>query len=96
MLHYFLTTLRDNPEIALYLTLAIGFSVGQLKLGAFNLGVVTTTLLAGLLVGQIGLTIPAVVQQTFFLAFLFAVGYAVGPQFIKAMRTIPSPSKVTG
>jgi len=94
MLHYFLTTLRDNPEIALYLTLAIGFSVGQLKLGAFNLGVVTTTLLAGLLVGQIGLTIPAVVQQTFFLAFLFAVGYAVGPQFIKAMRTDGLPQVV--
>jgi putative transport protein len=94
MLHYFFTTLRDNPEIALYLTLAIGFSVGQLKLGAFNLGVVTTTLLAGLLVGQIGLTIPAVVQQTFFLAFLFSVGYAVGPQFIKAMRTDGLPQVV--
>ena len=49
-------TLRDNPEIAIFLTLGLGFWVGKLKFGSFSLGVVTSTLLAGVLVGQIDIT----------------------------------------
>ncbi|MGB8601784.1 MAG: hypothetical protein WCD42_06260, partial [Rhizomicrobium sp.] len=80
-------TIREYPEIALYLTLALGFSLGTLKIGKFSLGIVTTTLIAGLVVGQIGVHLPAVLQSTFFAMFLFAVGYSVGPQFIRALRS---------
>ncbi|MBV9062067.1 MAG: aspartate-alanine antiporter, partial [Alphaproteobacteria bacterium] len=79
-------TLRQNPEIALFLALAIGFWIGELKFGSFSLGGVTATLIAGLLIGQLHITFPAVVQNIFFTIFLFAVGYDVGPQFIPAMK----------
>jgi len=78
--------LRHHPEIALFLTLAIGFWFGALKFGSFSLGAVTSTLIAGLLVGQLGVTLPDVVQSIFFLLFLFAVGYSVGPQFFRALK----------
>ena len=34
-------TLRRYPEIAIFLTLAIGFLIGGIKLGKFSLGNVT-------------------------------------------------------
>ncbi|MCM2474311.1 aspartate-alanine antiporter [Rhizobium sp. CG5] len=85
-MQYFVGTLQKYPEIALFLTIGIGFWIGNLRLGKFNLGVVTSTLLAGLLVGQVGIKLPAVLQSTFFAMFLFSVGYAVGPQFIRAIK----------
>jgi len=78
--------LRHHPEIALFLTLAIGYWFGDLKFGSFSLGVVPSTLIAGLLIGQLGINMPEMLQQTFFLSFLFAVGYSVGPQFFGALK----------
>ncbi|MET4896591.1 TrkA C-terminal domain-containing protein [Sphingomonadaceae bacterium jetA1] len=86
-MHYFVDTLQKYPEIALFLTIGIGFWIGNLKMGKFNLGVVTSTLLAGLLVGQVGVKLPGVLQSTFFAMFLFSVGYSVGPQFIRALKS---------
>jgi putative transport protein len=86
MLHWLAETLRANPEIAIFLTLAMGFWFGKLKVGTFSLGVVTSVLLAGVLVGQLGITISANVKSTFFLMFLFAVGYGVGPQFFAGLK----------
>jgi putative transport protein len=45
-------TLRQYPEIAIFLALAIGFWFGNLKFGKFSLGVVTSVLPAGVLIGQ--------------------------------------------
>jgi len=84
--HYFVDTIRQYPEIALFLTLAIGFWFGSLKLGSFSLGAVASTLLAGLLIGQLHIPMAHVVESTFFTMFLFAVGYGVGPQFFRAMK----------
>jgi putative transport protein len=79
-------TFRDNPELAIFLTLALGFWLGHLRFGKFSLGVVTSTLLAGVLVGQMRLEISPHVKAVFFLMFLFAVGYAVGPQFFNGLK----------
>ena len=59
MVAWIFDTLRTYSEIAIFLTLAMGFWVGKLKVGSFSLGVVTSTLLAGVLVGQIGIESPA-------------------------------------
>jgi putative transport protein len=85
-MYYALDTLRHYPEVAIFLTLAIGFWFGALKFRSFSLGAVTSTLIAGLLVGQLGIHVAPVVQSTFFLMFLFAVGYSVGPQFFRALK----------
>src|SRR5262245_27801606 len=86
MVDWIFDTLRTYCEIAIFLTLALGFWLGKLKIGTFSLGVVTSTLLAGVLVGQIGIEISPNVKSTFFLMFLFAVGYAVGPQFFRGLK----------
>jgi len=44
---YLATTLRDNPALAIFLTLAGGFVLGRIRLGSFQLGNVVGTLLAG-------------------------------------------------
>src|SRR5829696_6531237 len=77
--------LRSSPELAIFLTLALGYFVGKLKLGSFSLGAVTGTLLMGLLVGQVGIDISTQVKAIFFTMFLFAVGYSVGPQFVRGI-----------
>jgi len=82
---WMLGTLRAYPELALFLALAIGFLVGPKKLGGFSLGNVTATLLAAVLIGQAGIAVPGPIKSTFFLLFLFAVGYGVGPQFFRGL-----------
>jgi putative transport protein len=79
--------LQRYPEIAIFLTLALGFLVGKRKFGKFSLGVVTSTLLAGVLIGQLDITISPNVKSIFFLMFLFAVGYGVGPQFFQGLKS---------
>jgi putative transport protein len=84
---WIINTLQRYPEIAIFLTLAIGFAVGGIKLGKFSLGNVTGVLVAGVLIGQIGITISDNVKSVFFLMFLFAVGYSVGPQFFRGLKS---------
>ncbi len=86
MWQWLVETLRTYPEIAIFLTLGLGFWVGKFKVGTFSLGVVTSTLLAGVLVGQLEITISSHVKSVFFLMFLFAVGYGVGPQFFRGLK----------
>ena len=85
MLSYIATSLREHQELALFLTLALGFTIGRISIGSFKLGNVVGTLLAGLLIGQLGIEVPAVVKTVFFSLFLFATGYKVGPQFIRGL-----------
>jgi putative transport protein len=82
---WFAATLRQYPEIAIFLTLAIGYYLGKFTIKGLGLGSVTATLLAGVLIGQIGITISQPLKATVFLLFLFAVGYGVGPQFVRGV-----------
>jgi putative transport protein len=84
---WFVHTFREYPEIAIFLTLALGFFIGGLKFGKFSLGSVTGVLLAGVLIGQMNITISPNVKSVFFLMFLFAVGYSVGPQFFRGLKS---------
>jgi putative transport protein len=81
----FISALRDNPELAIFLTLAIGFVLGRIRIGSFKLGNVVGTLIAGVIVGQIGVTVAPIVKLVFFDLFLFATGYKVGPQFFRGL-----------
>lgn len=78
-------TLRHYPEVAVFLSLGIGYWVGGKSFKGFSLGAVTATLLAAIAIGQLGITISPNVKSVFFLLFLFAVGYGVGPQFVRGI-----------
>ncbi|HTQ52237.1 MAG TPA: aspartate-alanine antiporter [Candidatus Acidoferrales bacterium] len=87
IMNWLFDTLRSNPEIAIFLALALGFWIGGMRLGKFSLGNVTGVLLAGVLIGQLNITISPNVKAVFFLMFLFAVGYGVGPQFFRGLKS---------
>src|SRR5213595_3123620 len=85
MIHWLFATLKQYPEIAIFLTLALGYYFGKFNYKGLGLGSVTATLLAGVLIGQLGITISQPLKATVFLLFLFAVGYGVGPQFVRGV-----------
>lgn len=84
---WFQHLLRLHPEVTFFLVLGLGYALGKLKIGSFTLGAVTGTLLAGVLVGQLGLKISGEVKQCFFLLFLFSIGFRTGPQFFRGLRS---------
>ena len=77
---------RSHPELAIYLTLGFGFLIGKIHIKGFSLGIVTSVLLVGVLVGQLQIPMTGALKQTAFLLFLFAIGYKVGPQFFAGLR----------
>jgi putative transport protein len=78
--------LEEHPELAVFLTLSLGFALGHIKIGTFKIGVVLGTLFAGVLIGQLNITVPPIVKTIFFDFFLFATGYKVGPQFFQGLK----------
>lgn len=86
MFDYLAELLRDNAVIPLFLTIGLGFWLGNLKFKSFSLGPVTATLLVGVVIGQIGIEISEPIKSVFFMLFLFAIGYSVGPQFFRSLK----------
>src|SRR5688572_12754523 len=85
IMSYLLTSLREHPDLAIFLTLAVGFVIGRIRLGSFKFGNVLGTLIAGVLIGQLDIKIDPTVKTVFFSLFLFATGYKVGPQFFRGL-----------
>jgi putative transport protein len=85
MFEWFAQTLRQYPEIAIFLSLGLGYYFGAFTFKGIGLGSVTATLLAAVIIGQLGITISPPLKSTVFLLFLFAVGYGVGPQFVRGI-----------
>src|SRR5690349_4659726 len=85
MFEWFANTLRTYPEIAIFLSLAFGYYFGSFTYKGLGLGAVTATLIAAVVIGQLGITVTGPLKPFFFLMFLFAIGYAVGPQFVRGI-----------
>ena len=85
MIDWLVHTLRSYPEIAIFLSLALGYYFGSFTYKGLGLGAVTATLIAAVIIGQLGITIGSPLKPTFFLMFLFAIGYGVGPQFVRGV-----------
>lgn len=73
--------LVQNPEIALFIALAVGHLIGMVRVGPVQLGGVCGTLIVALLLGQSGVTLAPDVKAVFFALFIFALGFTGGPQF---------------
>jgi putative transport protein len=85
MFEWFANTLRTYPEIAIFISLALGYYFGSFTYKGLGLGAVTATLIAAVIIGQLGITVTGPLKSFFFLMFLFAIGYAVGPQFVRGI-----------
>ncbi|MBO9726700.1 MAG: aspartate-alanine antiporter [Novosphingobium sp.] len=75
-----------SPEAALFLTLALGYAVGKIKFGRFQLGGVGGSLLMAVIVSQVGVQIDDGVKAVMFALFIYAVGYSSGPQFFSSLN----------
>ena len=94
MIDWFFAALKQYPEIAIFLALALGYYFGKFTFKGIGLGSVTATLIAGVVIGQIGITINQPLKAFSFLMFLFAVGYAVGPQFVRGISSNGLPQAI--
>lgn len=78
----------SNQIFTLFVCMALGFAIGNYKIGGkFNIGATVGTLIVTLIVGQIG-AFPRdeMLGTIFFGAFMFSVGYRVGPQLMVSLR----------
>jgi len=94
MAHWFVTTLQQYPEIAIFLSLAAGYYFGSFTYKGLGLGAVTATLIAAVLIGQLDISVSGPLKPTFFLMFLFAIGYGVGPQFVRGIAQDGIPQAI--
>ncbi|MEO8594449.1 MAG: aspartate-alanine antiporter [Candidatus Solibacter sp.] len=94
MFEWFVETLKQYPEIAIFMALGLGYYFGKFTFKGIGLGSVTATLLAAVVIGQIGITISQPLKATVFLLFLFAVGYGVGPQFVRGIAKDGVPQAI--
>ncbi|MDG9925677.1 MULTISPECIES: aspartate-alanine antiporter [unclassified Pseudomonas] len=86
MSEFALHALRSNPELAVFLAIALGMLVGRIQVGSFHLGSVAGALLMGLLIGQVGLEVPHELKSVFFILFIYAVGFKSGPEFFGSLN----------
>jgi putative transport protein len=83
LLHRLVTA---EPLLALFVTIALGYLVGKVKIGSFVLGGIAGTLLIGVIIGQLGVSIDSGIKGIFFALFIYAVGFQGGPQFFHALN----------
>ncbi|MEJ8855056.1 aspartate-alanine antiporter [Variovorax robiniae] len=76
---------KRSPEIAVFLSLAIGYGIGQVKLGKFQLGGVAGSLIAGVALSQVGVEIDSGAKVVLFALFIYALGFECGPQFFASL-----------
>ena len=74
------------PMTALFISIAIGYWVGNFQLGKFKLGGMSGTLLAAVLIGQVGVPVNPMVKQITFALFIYSVGYVTGPEFVSSLN----------
>ncbi|MGC1417640.1 MAG: aspartate-alanine antiporter [Candidatus Acidiferrum sp.] len=75
------------PEMAVYLAVGIGYLIGRFKFRGVGLGVVTGSLLGGILIGNFfHVPVSDQAKAILFLLFLFGIGYSVGPSFFQNLK----------
>jgi len=75
------------PEMGVYLAVGIGYLIGRLKVRGVGLGVVTGSLLGGILIGNsFHVPVSDQAKAIVFLLFLFGIGYSVGPSFFQTFK----------
>ncbi len=77
---------RSHPQLLIFLSLAIGYAFGKIKVAGFSLGSTASVLLAALALGQIGVEITPLIKSVAFALFIFTIGYKVGPQFFGGLK----------
>ncbi|OLU17582.1 aspartate-alanine antiporter [Pseudomonas sp. PA1(2017)] len=84
-MEYLQQVLNQSPELALFLSLAVGYWLGGIQFGKFQLGGVAGSLLAAVVISQVGVSIDNGIKAVLFALFIYAVGFESGPQFFRSL-----------
>lgn len=82
----FVDYIRSNILIAIFLAVGIGYAIGKIKIGKFQLGGIAGSLIVAVFIGQLGFNIPGILKTAFFALFIYACGYEGGPKFFGALN----------
>ena len=79
--------IAENPVLALFLVIAIGYGLGQIRFGKFRLGI-AAVLFIGLAFGGIfkEATIPTIMVFFGLSLFVYSIGLASGPSFFTTLK----------
>ncbi len=77
-----LRLLQENPVLVFFIVLGVGYFIGNFRIGFFHLGPTAGVLIAGLVFGHLGFSIPKTIQQIGFILFIYSVGFQAGPRFV--------------
>jgi len=77
---------RRNPDVLVFLSLAMGYLVGRIKIKGFGVGTTASVLLVAMALGQFGAEVSPLLKSVGFAIYTFCIGYQVGPQFFGALR----------
>lgn len=75
-----------NSVLVVFTIIAIGYLLGDVKVGQFEIGITGGVLLCALVFGHYGFQIDPIVQSIGFTLFIYSVGWQAGPQIINALR----------
>ncbi len=81
-----MTIVQESPEVLVFLSLAIGYLIGNIKIKGFGIGTTASVLLVAMVLGQFTIDVPPILKSIAFALFAFSIGYQVGPQFFGALR----------
>lgn len=80
-----LSFLRESPTFSLFLIIALGFIVGNIKIKSFSFDV-SAVIFVALFFGHFGVHVAPAVQSIGLVLFIFTVGIQAGPGFVDAFR----------
>ena len=90
--------LHENIAMTLFLCLSLGYFLGKIKIRSFTVGATAGSLVVSLLIGLFLQTyaekaaggadlVSGPVSNVFFALFFFTIGFEVGPDFFRSLRT---------
>ncbi len=78
--------LKAEPEIALFVSLFLGYALGRIKVRGFSLGGVAGSLIVALIIGQLGVSLPDALKAVCFALFIYSIGFSSGPEFFGGLN----------
>ena len=76
-----------NIAFILFVCLALGYLLGEISVGSFQLGSGGGVLIVAIVLGHLGVTIGPTVGTVGFVLFIYSVGWQAGPRFFSVFRT---------
>ena len=64
---------RESPEVLVFLSLAIGYLVGKVRIKGFGIGTTASVLLVAMALGQFAVEVPPMLKSISFAIFAFCI-----------------------